>query len=81
MSNETYTLASNLASRLVPVAIAIEKNQARCSFSNTIFQLLVFYTRFFKRPTVTCLFLICYEAFFKKELSAAFRRLRKKLRR
>jgi len=37
---------------------------------NTIFQLLVFYARFFKRPTVTCLFLICYEAFFKKELSA-----------
>jgi len=39
--------------------------------SNTIFQLLVFYARFFKRPTVTCLFLICYEAFFKKELSAS----------
>jgi len=41
----------------------------------TIFQLLVFYACFLKQSTVTYLFVISYEAFFKKELSAfVFRR-------
>jgi hypothetical protein len=41
----------------------------------TIFQLLVFYACFLKQSTVTYLFVISYESFFKKELSAfVFRR-------
>jgi len=49
--------------------------QTTVLIGTTIYQLLVFYVCFLKQSTVTYLFVISYEFFFKKELSAfVFRR-------